>query len=365
MTTPTTRYGLSKIVLGSDNVDVVADFNNNWDAIDLKLGSQVCTSGARPASPIQGMLIFETDTGFVRTYNGTGWVDTGMPVCTSTTRPANPIQGDVAYETDTGGIIVYVGGGNWRYRSLIACTSTTRPTGAIGAGTTAYETDTKRFIIYNGSAWEQKSFANFVCTSSTHPATPFQGLEIYETDTGLNAVYTGSNYSYQATQIAPTQILGSTTASVTFSSIPAVNNLMIVWRGKLSTGTVVDHALQIDGSSTSANYQSSKVQGRSAAATVVANAFGTLAYTPIGVIASSTTASYFSSGVCTISGWGSSTGFISYSATASTFDVAGGYWTELYNGQYIGAVGPHTSIKLSPNGASYVAGSEFSLYALQ
>jgi hypothetical protein len=34
----------------------------------------VCTSGTRPASPVIGMTVFETDTLAYSTWNGTGWV---------------------------------------------------------------------------------------------------------------------------------------------------------------------------------------------------------------------------------------------------------------------------------------------------
>lgn len=61
MTTLTARYGLVKIVEATDNVDVVGQFDNNWDAIDLKLGSQVCTFSTLPASPPQGMTAIATD----------------------------------------------------------------------------------------------------------------------------------------------------------------------------------------------------------------------------------------------------------------------------------------------------------------
>jgi hypothetical protein len=36
-----------------------------------------CTSGTRPASPDEGMMIWETDTDQLKVYNGTGWVRTG------------------------------------------------------------------------------------------------------------------------------------------------------------------------------------------------------------------------------------------------------------------------------------------------
>lgn len=36
-----------------------------------------CTSSTRPASPSEGMTIYETDTDVYRTYDGTNWVFTG------------------------------------------------------------------------------------------------------------------------------------------------------------------------------------------------------------------------------------------------------------------------------------------------
>lgn len=218
MTTTTTRYGLVKIQPLSDNVDVVVDFNNNWDAIDLKLGSQVCTSSTRPASPVQGMDIYETDTGATRTYSGSAWAPSPLMVATSSARPANPITGDTIYETDTGAIAVYVGGGNWRYRSVYNGTSSTRPT-SVASGASLYETDTKRFLIYNGSSWENKAYIAFVCTSSTHPSSPFQGLVIYETDKSRALIYDGANYVPLGEQLmaAPisTSSLGTATSGTT------------------------------------------------------------------------------------------------------------------------------------------------------
>lgn len=76
MTTLTARYGLAKIVLGSDNVDVVTDFNNNWDALDLKVGSQVCTSSTLPSTPPQGMQAMTTDTSRLAINFGTS----GSPI---------------------------------------------------------------------------------------------------------------------------------------------------------------------------------------------------------------------------------------------------------------------------------------------
>ena len=37
------------------------------------IGHVVCTSATRPASPDTGTMIYETDTGYLRVWNGSGW----------------------------------------------------------------------------------------------------------------------------------------------------------------------------------------------------------------------------------------------------------------------------------------------------
>lgn len=37
----------------------------------------VCTSGTRPGSPVEGMVIFETDTDLIQVYDGTSWIPFG------------------------------------------------------------------------------------------------------------------------------------------------------------------------------------------------------------------------------------------------------------------------------------------------
>jgi len=149
----------------------------------------------------------------------------------------------------------------------------------------------------------------------------------------------------------------ATTASVTFSGLPAVNRIMLVWRARNTAASFGDLQMQIDSATT--NYQSAKVQGRGGAVSVVTT---TTTYAPIGIVVG-TTASYFSSGVATLDGWGTSTGFLSYSGTSAAFDSAASYWAETYDGQYL-AAGAHTSIKLMPGVGSFAAGTMFSLYGL-
>lgn len=314
MTTATARYGFAKINVLSDNVDVVADFNNNWDGIDQRLGTQVCTSSTRPSSPVQGLEIYETDTGFTRTYKGAAWSQ-GSTVATSGTRPVNPVQGDLLYETDT-----------------------------------------LRVLLWSGSSWVNKAFANFVCTSGTHPASPFQGLEIYETDTGLNAVYSGSGYLYGLQQIVPTQNL-SAAASVTFSGLPAVNRLLLVWRLRSSTAGA-SLSVQLDGDTTSGHYIWAKMTQRAAAVTAAASAADTSAQ--IGTVAGNGTANYYSSGETYFNGWNSTNGFCNLDSSSSCWDTTSSYWIDKMGALYTGAAAAHTSVKVVP-GAGTVTG-EVTIY---
>ncbi len=62
------------------------------------------TSSTRPASPVIGYQIYETDTGKAYVYGGVtaGWVKLiGVKFCTASTRPPSPFDGMQIYETDS------------------------------------------------------------------------------------------------------------------------------------------------------------------------------------------------------------------------------------------------------------------------
>lgn len=380
MTTFTARWGFPQIVISptSDNVDVVTDFNTPWATLDTKLYG-VCTSSTRPSSPVQGQHTFETDTGFTRVWTGSAWKTAGNAVGTSGARPASPIQGDEFYETDTGysrsrgssawngflpslanasppanpiagdlfyasdidAVVRYTGSG-WRISSIVPCTSSTRPTVNRGTGSAIYETDTTRVLVWNGTTWEQKAFANYVCTSGTHPASPFTGLEIFETDTGLNAVYNGTNYMYGMQQLAPLQSV-SAASNINFTGLPAVGRLMVFWRLRSSTAGAV-LAVQIDGDTTSGHYIWAKTAVRSAAVSGSASSADTSAQ--IGTVAGSSTANYFSSGVATLNGWNSTNGYTNIVSSSSAWDTTSSYWGEEQISLFTGSTVAHTSLKV-------------------
>lgn len=72
----TTRLTLFKPA-GTDLIDRVVDFNNNWDLLDTKMPAYMCTSSTRPTGSTlyNGLMIYETDTGSVYVYesSATAW----------------------------------------------------------------------------------------------------------------------------------------------------------------------------------------------------------------------------------------------------------------------------------------------------
>lgn len=68
----TTRQSYRK-PLQSEQYDV-AHQNFNWDKADLINGVTLCTSTTRPGTPSVGMLIFESDTNQLRTWQTGSWM---------------------------------------------------------------------------------------------------------------------------------------------------------------------------------------------------------------------------------------------------------------------------------------------------
>lgn len=161
-------------------------------------------------------------------------------------------------------------------------------------------------------------------------------------------------------QLVKPVILTASTASVTFSAVPAYTNLQLVWRAQLSAAGPTDVLIQIDGSGGS-NYLWAKLSGHLAAASS-SNSGALTTSSKIGVVGG-LTAGYFANGIVNLAGWSSSTGYLTMSGTSCTWNAATADWEEVYSGLYA-AVGPHTSLTVFPATGSFTAGSEFSLYGM-
>jgi C1q domain len=69
----------------------------------------VCTSTARPSSPFDGMVIYETDTDLVRVWDGSAWktiASTNGATFDSTGRMTNPVQPCFFVMNEGGSVIV-------------------------------------------------------------------------------------------------------------------------------------------------------------------------------------------------------------------------------------------------------------------
>jgi len=290
----------------------------------------------------------------------------GAVQCTSTTRPTNTFAGQIVYETDSKRYVQNTGTKAvpaWTYMShaALAVTAATNPTSGRSTGGLIYETDSTYLKVWNGSAWEQKAYSNLVTTSSAHPASPFQGLEIYETDTGLNGMYNGSAYRYNVAQASATTVLGGTTASVTFSGLPAISGFLVRWAAR-ATDAVASEALWLRfNGDTGANYASQKVVGNNASASSVATSGA--AQIEIGtLVGANGTANYWASGSFEVSPGGTGQ-YTTAAGTGAAFVTTTNSFAGSYGGQWLSTATP-TSMTVQGASGSLAARSSFSVYVL-
>lgn len=136
--------------------------------VNTYLGKQsviVCTSGTRPSAPVEGMMIYETDTDVIRVYSGSGWLrfavdvethqssqvieSTAITSITSTTYAAGtPVCGGTFVAPPSGAVFVTVGG---TIEQTVNGNSTRlgweiRTGGTIGTGTIVWAASSVRCI---------------------------------------------------------------------------------------------------------------------------------------------------------------------------------------------------------------------------
>jgi hypothetical protein len=312
----------------NDTFNFGAHVENNFTTIDSLMGAVQCTSSSRPSNTYAGQIVYETDSHRYAQNTGT---------------KASPA---------------------WTYMShgAIATTSGSLPTSGLSNGFLVYATDLNALLVCDGGVLRYKT--NVAIPSSAHPTAVEAGATIFETDTGLSAVYNGSNWMYAVDQIAPTQTLGSTTASVTFSGIPAIGALMVRWGARCSDAVTAEQLyVQLNGD-TGNNYvwQANQANNTNAVS-------GTTGGTAVGKIqvatvpGGSATSTYWGSGSFTVegsaqSGHGTTLVGTAFAATGVTNTYAGVY------GGFHSTLGPVTSITIFGASGSLIAGSQFSLYGM-
>jgi hypothetical protein len=116
---PTQTAGTSEILASDWNAYV----RDNFDSI--KFGHIVCTSTTRPSGVAEGVMIYETDTDKVLVYDGSSWVEVSdldragavpetspghLIVANNTAKSAlSPIEGMMVYQSDNNKVFVYSG----------------------------------------------------------------------------------------------------------------------------------------------------------------------------------------------------------------------------------------------------------------
>ena len=131
----------------------------------------VCTSTTQPASPYEGMVIYETDTDLLRIWNGSAW----RTVAFSTPTSGSVLQ--VVYGTTTGG--------------AVASSSSTVVGTGLSATITPTSTSSKILVMVTQSAYETGNSSMHFYLLRDKPSVGTQLVQwldaIYGSSTGLVA----------------------------------------------------------------------------------------------------------------------------------------------------------------------------------
>jgi len=158
------------------------------------------------------------------------------------------------------------------------------------------------------------------------------------------------------------QTLGIAAASVTFSSIPAFNNISLMWKTRSSAAVAAEgFNLRFNGDSGS-HYLWQAAQSNNATVTGNTSA-GFVSSILVATItgASATASTWFSCGEFKVPYANDGTNFLVANGTASAFITSANSYTGTYGGQY-NIAASMTSLTLFAATGNLVAGSKFSLY---
>lgn len=263
--------GSSGLILPDEVLDVDR-LNTNFDAIDAAVGARVVTSGTRPASPYSGQIIFETDTGLIRTWRSdvSRWELAGTTLkladfnALASLPTAGFATGDLVYITE-GAVYMRRFSTGWaQLNTAVFATTAARDTAyakASGAylvqGARCYITglgDAGTDFIYTGSTWfiaggdvllkaGAFSTASLTIDGLTADFTGFR-LEFasHGTSATLTAVLrTSAPADLTTATYDKTEILGRNSAASS-STVAGTNN----WTLAGQPGTRQKHVLDLD-----------------------------------------------------------------------------------------------------------------------
>lgn len=194
-------------------------------------GASVTVSTTAPASPSEGDMWFESDTGRTYVYYDSYWVEVGAVSAGSrlvvgSNPPNNPTVGDMWFDSDTTKTYVYydstwveIGGAGGGGGSSVTV-SASAPA-SPSQGDLWFDSDTAQTFIYYDSQWIEIGASAMAATvSSSAPNSPIDGQVWFDSDTGGTYVYYSGNWvevgaAPQITSSNVTTALGYTPANST------------------------------------------------------------------------------------------------------------------------------------------------------
>lgn len=170
-----------------------------------------------------------------------------------------------------------------------------------------------------------------------------------------------ASYENQVSQAAPTQSFIASVASVTFSSIPAYNHLMVIWKARSDNAAAnVSLYCQLNGNVSSGSYIWESIEGSTSSA-VATNSGGTVAQIRLGALSGANANSgYFGCGQATFADIADTTNHQVCVATSYTPESGSTALTGTYGG--LGSAGTLNTLTFFPSAGNFVAGTVFSLY---
>lgn len=152
---PTATLADGAIAVDTSNDAFYFRSNSTWQQVSGG-GASVTVSDTAPASPDEGDLWYESDTGDIYVYYDGVWVDVGgasvANIAMSDTAPSNPVNGDFWFETDTARTFVYYDDGTSTQWVEVGAASASLPIGDLSDVTITSAADGE-LLIYNGTEW--------------------------------------------------------------------------------------------------------------------------------------------------------------------------------------------------------------------
>ena len=230
----------------------------------------------------------------------------------------------------------------------------------VGAGVTsivnANLTDLRTYFAAEGGS--------IVCTSTTRPTASLipDGQIIYETDTQLhrNEVGAGTGVWRMMEPYKVQTLLGSTTASITFSNIPTdLRSLQIRWTARcMDANDLRGLQMRVNGVSSADYYGEDFLAGGAA---VAAGALNAQTSGNLGLLLGNTAqAGFFAHGNVNIYGWNIAHPLCWTHQAIAIANLTGNAWTNQAGGLF-NSTGPFTSLTFFPSVNSFAAGTEIQI----